>query len=50
MHFSYDLEGTLTEEEYLVDDILSRLRDKLKKHNYNIVIHDYFDNQVRSHE
>lgn len=47
MHFSYDLEATLTDEERIADQILSKLKQKeLKNDNYNIVIHDYFTNFV----
>jgi Mlc titration factor MtfA (ptsG expression regulator) len=44
MHFSYDLEGTLTDEERIVNDILAwhKKNDGLKDDNFNIVIHDYF--------
>ncbi len=46
MHFSYDLEASLTDEERAVDKILSQLKikDGLKDDNYNAVIHDYFTN------
>lgn len=47
MHFSYELEATLTDEERAADTILSRLRFKeLKSDVYNTVIHDYFENFV----
>ncbi len=47
MHFSYDLEATLTDEERIADQILSKLKSKeLKNDNYNTVIHDYFTNFV----
>lgn len=46
MHFSYDLENTLTDEERLADVILSKMRDTLKSDEYNIIIHDYFENKV----
>jgi hypothetical protein len=46
MHFSYDLEDTLTEDERQVDEILKKLRLKLKDDNFNIVIHDYFEHYV----
>ena len=44
MHFSYDLEATLTDEERIVDGILSahKKSDGLKDDNFNIVLHDYF--------
>ncbi len=47
MSFSYDLESTLTDEERIADQILSKLKSKeLKSDNYNMVIHDYFTNFV----
>ena len=49
MHFSYDLEETITEEELQVNEILNRMRQELKERKkdgkteeYNIIIHDYF--------
>ena len=47
MHFSYDLESTLTDEERVANDILLKLRGELKTDMYNTVLHDYFDNFVR---
>jgi|LauGreDrversion4_2_1035121.scaffolds.fasta_scaffold231652_4 hypothetical protein len=49
MHFSYDLEATLTDEERAADAILDRLRRKELKDDasYNTIIHDYFENFVR---
>ena len=48
MHFSYDLEATLTDEERLADQILASLKKTtgFKHDNYNIVLHDYFENFV----
>lgn len=47
MHFSYDLEATLTDEERVADQILAEIKKRHFKHdNYNIVIHDYFKNFV----
>jgi hypothetical protein len=47
MHFSYDLDATLTDEERAADQILAEIKKKQFKHdNYNIVIHDYFKNFV----
>ena len=47
MHFSYDLEATLTDEERAADQILAEIKKRHFKHdNYNIVIHDYFKNFV----
>ena len=47
MHFSFDLEATLTDEERLADQILAKLKkEKFKNDNFNIVIHDYFENFV----
>jgi len=47
MHFSYDLEATLTDEERAADQILAEIKKKHFKHdNYNIVIHDFFKNFV----
>ena len=47
MHFSYDLEATLTDEERLADKILAKLKKaQFKNDNYNIVLHDYFTNVV----
>jgi hypothetical protein len=48
MHFSYDLEATLTDEERVADTILARLRKSELKDDakYNTVIHDYFENFV----
>ena len=44
MHFSYDLEATLTDEERIADTILAKYKkiEGLKDDNFNIVIHDYF--------
>ena len=44
MHFSYDLEATLTDEEHIADTILAKYKkiEGLKDDNFNIVIHDYF--------
>jgi hypothetical protein len=44
MHFSYDLEATLSDEERIADKILAKYKaqDRLKDDNFNIVIHDYF--------
>lgn len=47
MHFSWDLEETLTDEDRIVGDILHRLSEEVKQYNYNAVIHDYFENFVR---
>jgi hypothetical protein len=48
MHFSYDLEATLTDEERAADQILAEIKKRHFKHdNYNIVIHDFFKNFVR---
>lgn len=45
MHFSYDLEETLTDEERAADLVLKKLaKNELKNDLYNIVIHDYFAN------
>jgi len=47
MHFSYDLEETLTDEERAAEVILKRLeKQELKDDLYNSVIHDYFENFV----
>ena len=47
MHFSYDLEATLTDEERLADQILAKLKkEHFKNDNFNIVLHDYFENFV----
>ena len=46
MHFSSDLDGTLTEDELKVDAILNKLRGLLKTDTLNVVIHDYFKNFV----
>ena len=46
MHFSYDLESTLTDEERVADEILKKLSAELKTDTYNTVIHDYFQNFV----
>ena len=44
MHFSYDLEATLTDEERIADSILAKHKkiEGLKDDNFNIVLHDYF--------
>lgn len=44
MHFSYDLEASLTDEERIADKILAKHKiiDGLKDDNFNIVVHDYF--------
>lgn len=46
MHFSSDLDGTLTPEEHKVDAYLNKLRSHLKTDTRNVVIHDYFENFV----
>ena len=48
MHFSYDLEAGLTDEERQADAILDRLRRQELKDDskYNVIIHDYFENFV----
>lgn len=46
MHFSYDLEATLTEEERLVNDTLNLMRAEFKNDKNNTIIHDYFANYV----
>ncbi len=47
MHFSYDLEETLTDEDRAAEVILKRLeKQELKDDLYNSVIHDYFENFV----
>jgi uncharacterized membrane protein YgcG len=46
MHFSYDLEDSLTPEENKANLILQRLIGHLKSDTYNAVIHDYFENFV----
>ncbi len=48
MHFSYDLETTMTDNERKVSDILRKIASmtNLKNENYNIIIHDYFENFV----
>lgn len=48
MHFSYDLEETLADEERAADQILLKLRKQELKDDavYNTVIHNYFENFV----
>ena len=46
MHFSSDLDGTLTADEHKADAILNKLRSQLKTDTLNVVIHDYFTNFV----
>ena len=47
MHFSYDLEAGLTDEERALGELLERIKRKeLKDDAYNAIIHDYFDNFV----
>lgn len=47
MHFSYDLEASLTDEERAAEQVLAQWRDReLKSDVYNAVIHDYFTNFV----
>ena len=47
MHFSFDLESTITDEERAAEKILNKIVGKeLKNDNFNSVIHDYFENFV----
>jgi uncharacterized membrane protein YgcG len=47
MHFSYDLEGSLTDEERIADQLLQKIfKAELKSDTYNMVIHDYFTHFV----
>ena len=46
MHFSYDLEAGLTEEERKANEVLNRMRKQFKNDKFNIIIHDYFNNFV----
>lgn len=46
MHFSYDLESTLTDEERAANEVLQRALRELRTDFYNASLHDYFDNYV----
>jgi hypothetical protein len=47
MHFSYDLEAGLSDEERALGALLESIkRRELKDDIYNAIIHDYFDNFV----
>ena len=43
MHFSYDLEGSLTSEERSADTKLTELKSKLVNPDYNVVIRNFYD-------
>ena len=46
MHFSYELEQSLTEDERKADEIFKKIKSELKNETYNITNLDYFDNFV----
>ena len=47
MHFSFELESTINDEERAAEKILNTIVSKeLKNDNFNSVIHDYFENFV----
>ena len=48
MHFSYDLEETMTEDERRADEILAIIRKDLKNDRFNITNLDFFESLVIS--
>ena len=47
MHFSYDITHTITDDDREVDAILNRMRKLYKNNEINLILHDYFKNNVR---
>jgi adenosine deaminase CECR1 len=47
MHFSYDLEATLTEEERKADQKLTQLKSELVNPLFNIVLRDFTENRAQ---
>lgn len=45
MHFSYDLEATLTKKERQANEKLTKLKEKLCNPKFNVVIRDFFENK-----
>jgi hypothetical protein len=45
MHFSYDLEATLTDAERQADLKLTAMKAKLVNPEFNVVIRDFYDNR-----
>jgi hypothetical protein len=50
MHFSYELEATLTEEERKADQKLQKYKDELVNPLYSAVVRDFYEsrNKVES--
>jgi hypothetical protein len=42
MHFSYDLEATLTDDERTANAKLTKLKSELVNPMYNVVIRDFY--------
>lgn len=47
MHFSYDLEATLTDAERQADQKLTELKSELVNPMFNVVIRDFTDNRAK---
>jgi hypothetical protein len=46
MHFSYDLEASLTAEEHLASEKLRKLREEIvDEEKMNVCIHNFFENK-----